>query len=232
MPHQAISPPIARPAAPSRALAFDLYRGVVWGDFDRQLGAAGATAQAAVGFIPVVGTVTALRDLLACIGQGDLLGIVLNLLAIFPVFGGLAKTADALHAMQRYHRASQRHKQEMLDSAAYQAYQAYQASVPASAPAAHRSGWASFGLSLLVVCGAAVYGVGVRTLLEFLRAHGPTIQGHVLRGDGAWPVPLILLSVGLLVGLVVTVGSRLWLGLTLFPVALALGFTVYLTGSW
>jgi hypothetical protein len=231
VPQQVIPPPTARPVSARRGLALDLFRGIVWGDFDRQLGVAGATAQSAIGFIPVVGTIAALRDLLACIGQGDPLGIFLNLLAIFPVFGGLAKTADAVHALHHYHRASQRRKYGAMDGTAYQPYyQAYPA--PAPAPVPHRSGWASLGLSLLLACGAALYGTGVRTVLEFLRVQGPTIQGYPLHGDGAWLAPLILLPLGLLVGLVVTVGNRLWLGLVLLPVALSLGFTVSLTGWW
>jgi hypothetical protein len=107
---------------------------------------------------------------------------------------------------------------------------AYPAAYPEASPVAHRNGWATFGLSLLVSCVAGLYGVGARTLLEFLRVQGPTIQGYALRGEGAWVTALILLPVGLLVGLIVTVGNRLWLGLLLFPVALALGFSVYLTG--
>jgi hypothetical protein len=214
------TPRAVMPTPAARSLAFDLYRGVVWGDFDLQLGVAGAIAQSVIGFVPGVGTITALRDLLACLGQRDLLGIVLNILAAFPVFGGLAKTTDALHTLHRYHRAAQRRKQRAMDGWVYQAH------------GPHRSGWASFGLSLLVACCAALYGVGVRTLLEFLGTHGPKLQGLALRGDGAWLAPLLLLPLGLLVGLAVTVRNRLWLGLTLLPCALAVGFAVVLTGRF
>jgi hypothetical protein len=217
MSQQAASPPTVGSSPVSRSLALDLYRGVVWGDFDAQLGVAGAIAQSAVGFIPVVGTIAALRDLLACLGQRDLLGVVLNLLAAFPVFGGLAKTADALHTVHRYHRAAQRRKERALEGAGYQAYRA-------SPAASRRGGWASLWLSLLVACFAALYGVGVHMLLDFLQAHGPTIQGFAVRGGAAWLAPLLLLPLGLLIGLVVTAGHRLWLGLTLLPCALALGF--------
>ncbi len=191
------------PAPAARSLAFDLYRGVVWGDFDLQLGVAGAIAQSVIGFVPGVGTITALRDLIACLGQRDLLGIVLNILAAFPVFGGLAKTTDALHTLHRYHRAAQRRKQRAMDGSASKALQTYQTY---RAPSPHRSGWVSFGLSLLVA------------------------QGFALRGDGAWLAPLLLLPMGLLVGTAVTVRNHLWLGLTLLPCALAVGFAVVLTG--
>src|SRR5690242_1184146 len=109
-----MSQPPAQPVmviSEPRSLALDMYRGAIWGDFDQDLEVAGALTQAAVGFIPVVGTICALRDLLACIGRRDLLGIVLNTLAAIPVFGGLAKTADALHTIHRYRQASERRKQ-------------------------------------------------------------------------------------------------------------------------
>ena len=76
---------------PARSMMLDLYRGAVWGDFDQDLGVAGAAAQSTIGFIPVAGTLAALRDLFACLGQRDPLGVILNLLAIFPVLGGFAK---------------------------------------------------------------------------------------------------------------------------------------------
>lgn len=211
--------PVPKPAA--RSLAFDIYRGVMWGDFDQDLGVAGVLATAVIGFVPVAGTLAALRDLLACLGQRDLLGIVLNLLALFPVLGGLAKTADALHTLHRYHRAAQRRAQRVQLGAASQDSDRVLAS---SERQARQGGCASVGLSLLVTGGAALYGVGVRTLLAFLWTHGPTIQGYALRGSGAWIVPLLLLPLGLIVGLVLTVRSRLWLGLALLPCALALGF--------
>jgi hypothetical protein len=229
-------PPSATPI-PSRGLVLDLFRGAVLGDFDRRLGPAGATAQSVVGFIPVVGTLAALRDLLACIGQRDPLGIFLNLLAIFPVFGGLAKTADALHALHRYQRASQRRNQEARSWQTYQyadqgnsQYTRYSPSGEAATAAAkaHRSGWAAFGLSLLIAGVAALYGFGVRTLLEFLRLYGPTLHGYSLHGDGAWLVAVVLLPVGMFLGLIVTIGNRLWLSLVLFPLTLLLGFSTYL----
>jgi hypothetical protein len=235
MSQQALHRPPVRPmlpSSPARGLALDLFRGAILGDFDQHLGTAGAAAQSVVGFIPVVGTVAALRDLLACIGQRDPLGIILNLLAIFPVFGGLAKTADALHALHRYQRAAQRHNQEALSQQAYHNY-TYPAYPPfgmatATPSVPHRSRWVSFGLSLLVAGVATLYGLGVRTFLEFLRLYGPTVHGYALHGDGAWLAAVVLLPVGLLMGLIITLGNRLWLGLVLFPLTLLLGFRVYL----
>lgn len=207
------------PHRPARSLALDLYRGVVWGDFDQDLGVAGAAAQSTVGFIPLAGTLAALRDLMACIGQRDPLGAFLNLLAIFPVLGGFAKIADAVHTVHRYHRAAQRRKQRALGSLAYQP----SAFAPPIPRRRRRSGWASFGLALLVTCIATLYSFGVGLLFGFLWANGPTIQGYTLRGSGAWLAPLILLPLGLLVGIVATVANRHWLGLIALPFGMLLG---------
>lgn len=242
MPQHMLPPPSVRPVPPStlsppRGLVSDLFRGAILGDFDQRLGPVGAAAQSAVGFIPVAGTLAALRDLLACIGQRDPLGIVLNLLAIFPVVGGLAKTADALHALHRYQRAAQRRDQEARSWQAYQQpasqgnapYQGYSPSGAAATASggARRSGWASFGLSLLLAGVAALYGFGVRTLLEFLRLYGPTVFGYMLRGDDAWLAAVVLLPLGLLIGLIITIRNRLWLAFVLYPLTLLVGFSVY-----
>lgn len=211
----------ASPPQPARSMMLDLYRGAVWGDFDQDLGVAGAAVQSTIGFIPVAGTLAALRDLFACIGQRDPLGVVLNLLAIFPVLGGFAKIADAVHTLHRYHRAARRRKQRALRDALYP-------SALSGSPRAQRrrSGWASFGLSLLVICIAALYSFAVGLLFDYLWANGPTIQGYALHGSGAWLAPLILLPLGLLVGLATTVAKRLWLGLTLLPLALLFGLGI------
>jgi len=211
----------ASPPQPARTMMLDLYRGAVWGDFDQDLGVAGAAVQSTIGFIPVAGTLAALRDLFACIGQRDPLGVVLNLLAIFPVLGGFAKIADAVHTLHRYQRASKRRRQRAMRDALYP-------SALGGSPSAQRrrSGWASFGLSLLVFCIAALYSFGVGLLFDYLWAYGPTIQGYALHGSGAWLAPLILLPLGLLVGLAMTVAKRLWLGLTLLPLALLLGLSI------
>jgi hypothetical protein len=217
MSRSASQPMMVIPA--QRSIALDMYRGAIWGDFDRELEVAGALTQAAIGFIPVVGTVAALRDLIACIGRRDLLGIVLNMLAAIPVFGGVAKTADALHTLHRYRQASERRRNRQSYGVTY---------VEPAAP--RRNGWAAFGLSLLTGVFAALYGFGVRTLFQYLWAHGPTIQGYDLHGFGAWLAPLILLPLGLVFGLAVTVRERLWLGLLLLPFTMAIGFAFYLTG--
>lgn len=87
----------------------DVLSGAFAGDFSKQLGPAGALAQMVVGFVPVAGTLAALRDLLADLGSGDGLGVLLNLIAVIPIFGGFAKVAEVLHHLRRLHRTLQNH---------------------------------------------------------------------------------------------------------------------------
>ena len=85
----------------------DILNGAFRGDFTKRLGPAGALTQMVVGFIPVAGTVAALRDLLADGAAGDGLGVLLNIVALFPIFGGFAKTAEVLHHLRRLHGSLQ-----------------------------------------------------------------------------------------------------------------------------
>jgi hypothetical protein len=94
-----ISPRRLRRSHP--ALASEVVRGAVQGDFARDLGLPGTITQVALSFVPVVGTLCALRDAAADQQQGDTPGIVLNLLAAIPLFGGVAKTAEAIRHLQR-----------------------------------------------------------------------------------------------------------------------------------
>src|SRR5258708_28220174 len=73
----------------------DVFGGAVLGDFATEVHLPGAVTHAALGFVPVIGTVTALRDFVACWLDADGLGMVLNLLAVIPVFGGVPKTRCA-----------------------------------------------------------------------------------------------------------------------------------------
>lgn len=75
----------------------DVLNGAVRGDFAPELGLAGALTQVVLGFVPVVGTMAALRDFFADWRHHDRLGTLLNALAVIPLAGGFAKTADVLH---------------------------------------------------------------------------------------------------------------------------------------
>ena len=83
----------------------DVVRGALLGDFAHSLGPAGAITQIVIGFLPVAGTLAAVRDLLADLAIGDALGMLLNLIAMFPVLGGIAKTAEVLHHLRRLQRS-------------------------------------------------------------------------------------------------------------------------------
>ena len=86
----------------------DVVRGAMLGDFATEVHLPGAVTHAALGFVPGIGTVMAVRDLVACWLDADWLGMVLNLLAVMPVIGGVPKTVDVLHGVHRVHRQMQR----------------------------------------------------------------------------------------------------------------------------
>lgn len=82
----------------------DIVRGALLGDWAGELGLPGAATQVALNFVPVVGTVCALRDAAANWRTRDRTGIALNLLAIIPVIGAVAKTAEVWRHVQRLRR--------------------------------------------------------------------------------------------------------------------------------
>jgi hypothetical protein len=94
-----------RPQTRRLSVVADVWRGAVLGDFAPRLGLAGAATQAALGYVPLVGEVCAVRDGIADWRQHDRLGVVLNVLALVPIFGGFAKTLDVLHSTHRIGRA-------------------------------------------------------------------------------------------------------------------------------
>lgn len=80
-------------------LPYDVVRGAVLGDFAR-LGMAGYVTQAACGFIPVVGTLCAARDLTADVRQRNTFGATLNALSLIPFLGGFPKTARVVRSIR------------------------------------------------------------------------------------------------------------------------------------
>ena len=94
----------ARPGRQHPSLINDIVRGAVQGDFASDMGLPGAVTQVALSFVPVVGTICALRDAVAAKQQDDTPGVVLNLLATLPLFGSAAKTAEVLRHTQRLKR--------------------------------------------------------------------------------------------------------------------------------
>lgn len=96
----------------------DIMQGAFLGDYAPALGLPGAVTQVALSFVPVVGTLCALRDAQADRVRRDRPGVVLNLLAALPVFGGIAKTAEVLRHAQRLKRgfdvSTQRHRSRTI----------------------------------------------------------------------------------------------------------------------
>jgi hypothetical protein len=95
-------------ASPPRgcgAAVRDIVRGAVLGDFARDIGLLGAITLALLGFVPVIGTLGALRDVIANWRYRDGLGVLLNVLAVFPVLGGFPKTLEVIRGAHRIGRA-------------------------------------------------------------------------------------------------------------------------------
>jgi hypothetical protein len=88
-----------------RSLFFrDIVQGALLGDFARDLGLPGAVVQVALNFIPVVGSICALRDAAANWRVKDRTGVALNLLAVIPYVGAVAKTAEVWRHVGRLRR--------------------------------------------------------------------------------------------------------------------------------
>jgi hypothetical protein len=77
----------------------DILKGMLIGDYADNLGTAGYLTQGILGFVPIVGTFCAARDLLANMGKGDRGGVILNAIALIPVLGGITKLARALRSI-------------------------------------------------------------------------------------------------------------------------------------
>ena len=106
--HYMSPPPVIRP----HSLIEDVYCGAVRGEFDDNLGPVGYTTLAIFGFIPVIGSVCAIRDLFASRRNHDAFGTFINIFAIIPVIGGFFKAILALRNMGRARMALKaRHSQ-------------------------------------------------------------------------------------------------------------------------
>ncbi len=76
-----------RPASAARCLA-------------HRCGVTGYVTQGVLGFVPVVGSCCAFRDLLANWGKGDGRGMLLNAISLLPMVGGISKTAHAIRGIK------------------------------------------------------------------------------------------------------------------------------------
>ena len=94
--------PVSANSRPS--ILSDIVHGAILGDYATDLGLPGAATQVMLSFVPVVGTLCALRDAQADRLRQDTPGVVLNLLAVLPMIGGVAKTAEVIRHAQRLKR--------------------------------------------------------------------------------------------------------------------------------
>ncbi len=82
----------------------DVARGAFLGDFADELGLPGAATQVGLSFVPVLGALCDLRDAAASRRRGDTPGIALNLLALLPLVGGIAKGVGVWRHAKRLQR--------------------------------------------------------------------------------------------------------------------------------
>jgi hypothetical protein len=84
----------ARASTPFRySLLKDVWKGAVMGEFSHELGLAGAATTIIMGFVPVAGTLCAVRDYIACRRKRDTIGAMLNFATAMPVIGGVPHLA-------------------------------------------------------------------------------------------------------------------------------------------
>lgn len=100
-----------------RSFVGDVSAGLFLGDFARDLGLPGAVTQVALSFVPLIGSMCAVRDLTADLRHHDHFGAFLNVLALTPVFGGFSKTFEVMrstahvgHAVHSAHQQAERRK--------------------------------------------------------------------------------------------------------------------------
>jgi len=214
--HQATAPSLVAERKTRREYSVirDIYWGAVLGDFAPRVGIPGALTQALLGYVPVVGTITALRDAVADIRVHDGLGTILNLLAAFPVLGGLAKTADVLHGLHRLHRAysSRQADQRQPEQETRQT-------------AGGRRGYGCVALfvSLIMVALGVCYGVGIHVASQNVGRSWPLGADTAVFGNGMLVVGVGLAVLGFSIGEVICVGSRAWFGVIFLPAAIFVG---------
>ncbi len=113
------APPVVMPAPRYRSFFGDIIAGAFLGDFARDLRIPGAVTQIILAFIPLIGTVCALRDLIADLRHHDRLGAFLNFLALAPIIGGFSKTLEVVRGLAHVSHAVQvaRHQREQRANA-------------------------------------------------------------------------------------------------------------------
>ena len=205
-------PPQAVHQRPHSSWPTDLFRGAVLGDFATEVHLPGAVTHVVLGFVPGIGTVMAVRDLIACWLDADWLGMVLNLLAVMPVIGGVPKMVDVLHGVHRVHRHMKRSALRQESGVSPQEIR-------------RRRGrrLRAFGMSLLLPVLGLLLGVGTVSALHLLFTRLPVGMGGAFTGTAPLLVTLAFGGVELVAGEALCIRSRAWLGMLLLPPALLLG---------
>jgi hypothetical protein len=195
------------------SLPRDIYFGAVLGDFAPTLGIPGAVTQVILGYVPVIGSVTALRDAAADLKLHDALGVILNLLAIFPVLGGLSKTADVVHTLHRLHRVQHYVVHRMGDK---------------QGETTQRRGYGclAFLISVVMLALATAYGYAIYLAAQYARSSWPLGPSTPIAGNGPLVVVIGMAMIGLSIGEVICAGSRAWFGVIFLPAALFVGLFI------
>ena len=94
---QEVATVVRRPAR-RRSFVGDVSAGLFIGDFAHDLGLPGAVTQIAVSFVPLIGSICAVRDLTADLRRHDHIGAALNALALTPILGGFSKTFEVIRS--------------------------------------------------------------------------------------------------------------------------------------
>ncbi len=81
-----------------RSLIGDVSAGLFLSDFADELGLPGAVTQVAISFVPLIGSMCAVRDLVADVRRRDRVGATLNFLALTPILGGFSKTFEVIRS--------------------------------------------------------------------------------------------------------------------------------------
>lgn len=194
------------------SLVRDIYWGAIWGDFSPSVGIPGAVTQALLGYVPVVGTITALRDAVADWRLHDVVGVILNIFAAFPVLGGLAKTADVLHELHRLHRVYASHRADQQPDETIQTVETQRG-----------LGCLAFFISVVMLALGMLYGLGIHIAAHYARTSWPLGATTLIIGNGVLVVAVGLAAVGLSIGEVVCAGSRAWFGVMFLPAAMFVG---------
>lgn len=208
---------LPQPVVPRKRSSWlrDVYGGAVLGDFATEVQLPGAITHAALGFVPVIGTLTALRDFVACWLDGDGLGMVLNLLAVMPVFGGVPKTVDVLHGVHRVHRQMRR-----------SAHRKASGVTPQEILRRRRRRLRAFGVSLLMPVLGLLVGAGTVSALHLLVTHTPEGIRAAFTGNAQLLVTLAFGGIELVAGEALCIRSHAWLGMLLVPPAVLLGLVL------